>query len=644
MNTKKPITRREFLKIAGFLAGTATLAACSPSIATAIAPTASVQPTTGSPTQSTGTSLPTTQSTQVPTQATTAVPTATTASGIVTPQGRTLPADAAPLDKQIFNSSASELKNFDYAANVYECYGMNSLSEPLIHNDQNFVIVPAMADSWKPGPQADYWEFHIRSDAVWSDGTPVTADDVVYTWAHAADPAMANPFIFFYYPIKGVEEVAKGGPSTLITDPKTGGVRKIDDNTVQIYGEGPDPNGDPCPYMLGLLSYQASCIIPEHIASKDPLHWADNLPQISAGPYLCSSWNHNVSMTWDINPTYNGPDKPGIQHINNIITTANTNMMSTFLGQTIDMIQILAASDVATANANSKLKALVHNWPDFETQYVPFNTFMKPLDNAKLRMALAKSIDRATLDSQVLNNTYVPGATMLPPGFPAYNKDLESAQAYDVASAQKLLADAGYPGGKDSSGNQLVLEITSQGGADDLRAPFFQQQWQTNLGIKINIKEVSSGDWGTLRSKHQMQMWFGQYEYDYVDPNDLLTLLWHSDSVTAAANNTPLDQWGAPRFPWYDAQFDQLCDQAGTETDTTKRMQLYDQAETILVNSPAAVFYDHQIISQIWWPWIVGIPANKLGEVAFRWLDITQFQMYVSKDVDTLKAQYKGLA
>ena len=190
----------------------------------------------------------------------------------------------------------------------------------------------------------------------------------------------------------------------------------------------------------------------------------------------------------------------------------------------------------------------------------------------------------------------------------------------------------------------MTVELVSQGGADDLRAPFFQQQWQSNLGIKVNIKEVSSGDWGTMRSKHQMPMWFGQYEYDYVDPNDLLTLLWHSDPITAKANNTPLDKWGAPRFPWYDAQFDKLCDQAGTETDTTKRMQLYDQAETILVNSPAAIFYDHQIINQIWWPWIIGIPKNKIGEVAFRWLDITQFQMYVSKDVDTLKAQYKGLS
>ena len=209
MDTKKKVTRRQFLKFAGFAIGATTLAACSPSVATAVSSTATSQPTAQPTTQSTSTSQPTVQSTQASTQASTPEATAT-AAGITTPQGRVLPADAAPLDKQVFHGYTSELKNFDYVANVYTCYGMNSLSEPLIHNDQNFVLVPAMADSWKAGPQADYFEFHIRSDAVWSDGTPVTADDVVYTWAHAADPKIANPFIWFYYPIKGVKEVAAG--------------------------------------------------------------------------------------------------------------------------------------------------------------------------------------------------------------------------------------------------------------------------------------------------------------------------------------------------------------------------------------------------------------------------------------------------
>ena len=229
---------------------------------------------------------------------------------------------------------------------------------------------------------------------------------------------------------------------------------------------------------------------------------------------------------------------------------------------------------------------------------------------------------------------------MLPPGFPAYNPDLAPIQAYDVATAKQLLQKAGYPDGKDASGKQLSLDLYDTG--NDPQMVFVKQQWESNLGIAVNLKEVESGTWGTMRAAHTMMIYKGPYEYDYVDPNNLLTMLWHSDPNSAAANNTPVDKWGSPRHPWYNAQFDQLTDEAGKETDVTKRMQEYQDAEKILVSDVGGIFLVHQIIFQIWWPWIVGIHPDKTGNVVYRWLDISQFQMYINKDVDTLKAQYKN--
>ena len=413
---------------------------------------------------------------------------------------------------------------------------------------------------------------------------------------------------------------------------------------MRIYGEGPDADGDPCPFMLGLLSYQAACIVPQHIASKDELHWADNLPQISGGPYLCTDWQHNVSMTWKANAAYNGPNKCGIQEIDQIIPAASTDPMANWLSQTEDMITTLSAANLAVIRGNPKLNPLLHFFNNFETQYLSLNTFVKPLDNQKLRMALAKSFDRTVLCGQVLNGTYAPGATMLMAGFPAYNKDLEKVQAFDVAAAKQLLSDAGYPAGKDSTGKQLEIELTSQGGADDQRAPFFQQQWQDNLGIKVTIKKVDPGVWGTLRGKHQMPIFFAQYEYDYIDPANLLTQLFRSNDSAAKGNNTTADKFGSARHGWYNADYDKLCDQAGTEPDVTKRMAEYQQAETIQVNDAGQIFYDHQVIFQVWWPWVIGIPVDNTGNQVFRYLDITEDQYYISKDVDTLKAQYKGIA
>ena len=188
MNTNKPVTRREFLKVAGIAAGVTTLAACTPQVVTQI-----VQQTVVA------------QQTQI-VQQTSVVQvevTPTAPPAIVTPQGRTFPPDAASLDKQVAHGEGSERKHFDYIRDIYYAYGMKMLSEQLIRNDENMVTVPAMAESWKAGPSTNYWEFVIRQGAVWSDGQPVTADDVVFSWAHAAKPELANSLIWFYYPDQG---------------------------------------------------------------------------------------------------------------------------------------------------------------------------------------------------------------------------------------------------------------------------------------------------------------------------------------------------------------------------------------------------------------------------------------------------------
>jgi oligopeptide transport system substrate-binding protein len=624
MNTNKTVTRREFLKIAGMTAGAATLAACTPQVVTQI-----VQQTVVS------------QQTQI-VQQTSVVQvqvTPTTPPAITTPQGRVLPADAASLDKQIYTGDGgAEPKFFDGVRDIYNQGGLLAINETLIHNDENMVTVPSLAESWKPGPNTTYWEFTIQQGAIWSDDTPITSDDVVFTFAHLSNPALANPWVWFYFPIKGVSEVSGGGASTLITDPTTGGVRKVDDRTVRLYGEGKSADGDPCPYMPALLSYQASVFVPKHIAEKDELHWADTgVGLVSGGPFLCTAWNHNVSIIYDINPKYNRPMKPGIQHEITPIIPTGFNGLNAWLNQEIDLLHAMSPAQVATVRADPKLNPLLHFFSNFQTEYMSLNTFMPPLDNLQVRQALSQSIDRDTLCNSVLNGTYTPAFSMLPPGFPAYNADLAPIQAFDVTAAQASLAAAGWPGGK-KGGVQMSLDLYDSG--NDPKNSFVQQQWQTNLGIKVNLKEVEGGVWQDMRSKHTMQVYKGPYEYDYVDPANLLTMLFRSTPTPPAG--TTVDKWGSPRHAWYNAQYDTLCDQAGVETDVTKRMAEYQAAEKIQVTDCGQVFITHQIIFQVWWPWLVGLHADKTGNVVFRWLDITQFQMYISKDVDTLKAQFKN--
>src|SRR5690606_24000763 len=117
-------------------------------------------------------------------------------------------------------------------------------------------------------------------------------------------------------------------------------------------------------------------------------------------------------------------------------------------------------------------------------EYLALDTMNPPLDNLTLRQALSHAIDRETLANQVLLATYVPAYSMLPPGFPAYNPELQSVQTYDVERARALLAEAGYPDGVDADGNPLVLDLYSNG--RDVHLEFVKEQWESNLGITVN--------------------------------------------------------------------------------------------------------------------------------------------------------------
>jgi oligopeptide transport system substrate-binding protein len=607
MNSRK-ISRREFLSMAGIAAGAAALAACG-----------------GEPTVVKETSIvketEIVSQTEIVTVKETVVVPPTEIPLFVTPQGRELPADAAPLEKQVLQLIGSEPKFFDTARDIYSSGATNTGTEPLLRNNEDFELVPALAESWKAGDEAKWWEFVIRKDAVWSDGNPIIADDIVYTYQHSADPAMANPWVWFYFDIKDVYKVATGAIAP--ADGKS--AEKVDDRTVRIYGEYGS-----IPYLPALLSYQASVVVPKHVVEKDPAGWANTIEGfVSCGPYIPTVWDHNKQVVWEINDKYNGPHKPGVQKIVNVIFPTGTNTLNAWLNQEVELIHILDQVGLATFRADPKLAPLIHFFNNFQSTYVALNTNMPPLDNMNFRKALAHAIDRDTMCNQVLNGTYVAGYSMLPPGFPAYNPELKALQVFDLEQAQKYLADSGIDPAT------VTIELYQNG--NDVMLQFVQQQWQTNLGIKVNLNLLDGAVWGQMRADHAMMAYRGPYEYDFIDPSNMLTGLWRS--VTAPEGKS--EPWGSPRHAWKNEEFDRLVTEAGSEVDVPKRLQMFMDAEKILCDEVGGAFLGHQVVFQIWWPWIVGMHPDKTGNVVYRWLDIALFQMYIHKDVDQLKEQYK---
>ncbi|NLG49563.1 MAG: peptide ABC transporter substrate-binding protein [Chloroflexi bacterium] len=537
------------------------------------------------------------------------VVTATPLPNIVTAHGRVLPDDAAPLDKQVFYEAIAEPAHLDVGRDIYRAnIVLNWGTEPLLRRNENQEIVPALAESYEAGPGAAYFDFKIRTGAKWSDGTPITADDFVFTYRHISNPNLDTPWVWFYYDIKGVKRHKLGEiPAEEV------GVEKIDDQTVRIHAEA-----DAAPHIPALVAYQAATPVPKHLAEDNPEHWADTVEGwVSCGPFKLIKWEHNQRTEWEPNEYYNGPHKPGIQKVVGLMGLPGFN---SWLNCEIDLYS-LSVADLQRVRADPKLNPLIHFYNNFQTDYLALDTMNPPLDNLKLRQALSHAIDRETMCYQVLAGTYLPGYSMLPPDFPAYNPELKEVQKFDVELAKQLLAEAGYPDGKDASGKQLEIEMFGNG--RDVALEFTKEQWETHLGIKVNLTPLEGAVWSQRRAEHSMMVYKGPYEYDYLDPANLLTSLWKS-----------VDEKGSPRHAWRNEEFDDLVTKAGSMVDHEERMATYQKAERILVEDVGGIFLKHMVMFHVWWPYLVGMHPDKNGNVVFRGLDISRFQMYINNTVD----------
>lgn len=531
----------------------------------------------------------------------------------ITPQGKSLPLDAASLEKQILFESASEPRHLDVARDIYGAgVAINWGSEPLLRRDIDQNLVPAMASSWRLGENGEYWDFTLREGVRWSDGVPITADDWVFTFQHLASPKLDNAWAWFYYEIKGIQKYKEGK-----ADAAEIGVQAIDDRTLRIYGQ----NG-PIPHLPALMAYQAAVPAPRHKAEKDPEHWADSAENfVSSGPMRLLSWEHNQRIEWDLNPYYNGPHKPGIQKLVQLIGATSIGWFNSWLNKEIDYIPNLQPQELAQVVNDNELLECLHSYNNFQTDYLSFDCLRPPFNNVFLRRALSRAVDRTPLCEKVMRKTRIPGFSMLPPGFPAFNPELASIQSFDPVKARELLSQAGFTDGLDANGEKLRLVIYANG--RDVVLEYVKDQWERNLNIFVDLQILERAVWSAKRSRHELPLYRGQYEYDYLDPANMLTQLWRSSS----------DE-GSPWHAWRNVGFDELVTQAGRENDETKRLGLYQKAEEMLVNDVGGLFISHQVTHQVWHPYLTGFPPDKSGNVVFRYLDISRFQMYIRDDVD----------
>lgn len=476
------------------------------------------------------------------------------------------------------------------------------LLEGLVLKDpQTLEPIPGMAASWEISADGKIYTFHIRDNATWSNGDPVTAEDFIWSWWRALQPALGNLYAYMYYPIKNAEAYATGK----LADFSQVGVKTIDDKTLEI------TLANPTPYFLQLLDHYS--MFPVHRttiekfggAAERGTRWTRAGNFVGNGPFTLKQWDLNKVVVIEKNPSYYDAGKVHLKEIRFYPTENTSTEERMFRAGQLHVTSSLPA-DKITVYKQTNPRALRIS-PYLGTYFYRINTQVQHLADKRVRRALAMAINRQQIINTVTKGGQTPAFTFTPPNILGYTADAGFNE--DLSTAKALLTEAGYANGADFPPTEILYN-TSEGHRK--LAVAIQQMWKKNLNIdvtlnnqdwKVYLDSEASGNFQISRAG-----WIG----DYVDPNTFLDM-WLKDG-------------GNNRTGWHNDEYDQLISQTAPAAD--EREQRYDyfrRAEAILMDAmPIIPIYTYNSTHLVH-PSVKGMPSNILDYPLYK-------QMYLRED------------
>jgi len=528
--------------------------------------------------------------------------------------GRILPDDAAPLDQQVYRYLSFEPASLDIGLSLYQSSESEFLFERLCMLDYNNDLIPGAADRWDVSDDGLTWTFYLRKNARWSDGRPVTAHDFEYSFKRFLHPDNGNVYAAFYFDIKGAQAYI----NRQNMDPASVGVSAVDDYTLKIDTE------TPCAYLPYILAYPTSSPAPRWQIEKYGLKWTEPGRCVSNASYQLESWDIGQSMSFSLNPYYNGHIKGYLERIVRGFTeggrsTGDIGLLA-YENDEIDMAQVYPM-DLGRIEAHPAMRNELAIFPRYMTTYLFFKTQTPPFNDIRVRQALSHAIDRERLTRTVLRRIAVPAYTMMPPGFPGYVGDKhQDIQRYDPVRAKALLAEAGYPGGRGFPKLDLWSVNTRRIPANTV-SQAIQGMIQESLGINFNIRIGESRSYRDAMYNWSLPISIGTFDYDFPDPHSLLGMVWRSKPK------------GIGRQDWTNPSFDKLIDQASRTLEAKARFTMYGEAERILAEDVGGAFLFHSNAVHVRKPWVGGYLEDRLGYRPFYHNNSSWSDIYINNKV-----------
>lgn len=419
-------------------------------------------------------------------------------------------------------------------------------------DDPAKLLRPGVAESFTVSEDGRTYTFKLRSDAKWTNGEPVTSEDFSYSWKRVLTKGFPADYASMMWVIEGAEAFNKADAG----DWTTVGVKTPDPQTLVV------TLANPTPYFPELTAFYTFFPVPKSVVEAKGDEWTKPENIVSNGPYRMASYQPQQEVVFEENANYWDKANVAIKKIRlRIISDSNARVNAYKTGELH-----WAGSGLPVAQITA---LLTH--PDFRqepllgTYYYRVNVSKgdSPVTKPLVRQALSLAIDRESLVNNTLNGLYKPAESFVPP-MPGYSSTTKTS--YNIKRAKDLLAEAGYPNGKDFPAVELLYNTDEN---HKLVAESVQAMWKQNLNIdvKLNNKEWKTylQDIDTLAYQVARAGWIGDF-------NDPMTFL---DMWTAENGNNDTG--------WADPEYDALIKAAQQEVDKGKRLEMLQKAEAMLL-------------------------------------------------------------
>ncbi|MDZ4265535.1 MAG: ABC transporter substrate-binding protein, partial [Mycobacterium sp.] len=439
---------------------------------------------------------------------------------------------------------------------------LENVFDTLVEPDENLQMRPALAESWEVSPDQLTWTFRLREGVVFHDGTPLTADDVVFSYRRIIDEELANSDKF-----SAVTAVEAPDPSTVV-----------------IRTDRPVPN-----MLTNLGGFKGMAIVSRRNVETGQIA----TEPIGTGPFSFRGRKSGDSITLAANPKYwGGP--PAVTGVTFRFISEPSTALSALQAGEIDWTDAVPTQRVAQlADDDSLILAVT---PSNDYWYLALNEARAPWNDVRVRQAIAYAVDRDAIVQATSYGTAEINQLAIPEGNPWYTPyDRYSQGGQD--KARELLREAG------AGPTNLDMLVTTEYPETVTAAQIIADNLAP-LGITVNIRTVDFATWLDEQNSGNFDMlmmgWLGN-----IDPDDFYYAQHHTDGTS-----------NAQKFS--DPEVDRLLDAGRVETDREARADAYAKAATLIADKVSYIYLYNPSVIQAWNPALSGIQARRDGAVRFR--------------------------